>query len=89
LRAQRARIAKCPENRGNSSDLGELFVNRESFDVYVCGRCGRVELFVDGIGEEFRPHGRVTAGRPWRRGGCESGADEFAVVVRSYRHDQP
>jgi hypothetical protein len=37
-------------------DLGELFVNRESFDVYVCGRCGRVELFVDGIGEEFRPH---------------------------------
>ena len=37
-------------------DLGELFVNRESFDVYLCGRCGRVELFVDGIGEEFRPH---------------------------------
>jgi hypothetical protein len=23
---------------------------------YVCPRCGRVELFVDGIGEEFRPH---------------------------------
>jgi hypothetical protein len=37
-------------------DLGELFVNRESFDIYVCGRCGRVELFVDGIGEQFRPH---------------------------------
>jgi hypothetical protein len=37
-------------------DLGGLFVNRESFDVYVCGRCGRVELFVDGTGEEFRPH---------------------------------
>lgn len=37
-------------------DLGELFVNRESFDIYVCPRCGRVELFVDGIGEEFRPH---------------------------------
>ena len=34
-------------------DLGELFVNRESFDVYCCGRCGRVELFIDGIGEEF------------------------------------
>jgi predicted nucleic-acid-binding Zn-ribbon protein len=34
---------------------GELFVNRESFDVYVCPRCGRVEFFVDGIGEEFRP----------------------------------
>ena len=37
-------------------DMGELFTNREHFDVYVCPRCGRVELFVDGIGEEFRPH---------------------------------
>jgi ribosomal protein S27AE len=36
--------------------LGELFTNREHFDVYVCPRCGRVELFVDGIGEQFRPH---------------------------------
>jgi hypothetical protein len=34
-------------------DMGELFTNREHFDVYVCQRCGRVELFVDGIGEEF------------------------------------
>jgi DNA-directed RNA polymerase subunit RPC12/RpoP len=33
----------------------ELFKNREHFDVYVCSRCGRVELFVDGIGEEMRP----------------------------------
>lgn len=37
-------------------ELGGLFVNREHFDFYVCPRCGRVELFVDGIGEEFRPH---------------------------------
>lgn len=41
---------------GFMGELGELFVNREEFDVYVCPRCGRVELFVDGIGEEFRPH---------------------------------
>jgi hypothetical protein len=41
---------------GALGDLGELFVNKESFDVYVCPRCGRVELFIDGIGEEFRPH---------------------------------
>ena len=38
------------------AELGELFVNRESFDVYVCSRCGRVEFFMDGIGEEFRPN---------------------------------
>ena len=41
---------------GALGDLGELFVNKESFDVYVCPHCGRVELFVDGIGEQFRPH---------------------------------
>jgi len=41
---------------GILGDIGELFVNKEHFDVYVCNRCGRVELFVDGIGEEFRPH---------------------------------
>ena len=41
---------------GVLGELGELFVNKERFDVYVCNRCGRVELFIDGIGEEFRPH---------------------------------
>ena len=40
---------------GALGELGELFENSERFDVYVCNRCGRVELFVDGIGEEFRP----------------------------------
>jgi hypothetical protein len=39
---------------GALGDLGELFVNKQHFDVYVCNRCGRVEMFVDGIGEEFR-----------------------------------
>lgn len=39
---------------GAFGGLAELFTNREHFDVYVCPRCGRVELFVDGIGEEFR-----------------------------------
>ena len=28
----------------------------EHFDVYACTCCGHVELFVDGIGEEVRPH---------------------------------
>ncbi len=37
-------------------DFGELFVKREHFDVYVCSRCGRAELFLGGVGEEFRPH---------------------------------
>ena len=40
---------------GVLGELGELFVKKENFDVYVCPRCGRVEFFVDGIGEEFRP----------------------------------
>ena len=37
-------------------EIGEFFIDRDRFDVYVCPRCGRVELFVDGIGEEFRDH---------------------------------
>ena len=44
------------KNWGVLGELGELFVNKQHFDVYMCGRCGRVELFVDGVGEEFRPH---------------------------------
>lgn len=36
-------------------ELGDFFVNRESFDVYFCPRCGKTEFFVDGIGEQFRP----------------------------------
>ena len=43
-------------NWGVLGELGELFVKREHFDVYVCPRCGRVEFFVDGIGEQYRPH---------------------------------
>ena len=35
-------------------DLGEFFVKREKFNVYVCPRCGRVEFFVEGVGEEYR-----------------------------------
>ncbi len=36
--------------------IWELLKNREQYDVYVCPQCGRLEFFVDGIGEQFRPH---------------------------------
>lgn len=39
---------------GILGDLGEVFVNKEKFDLYACPRCGVVELFVDGIGEHLR-----------------------------------
>ena len=35
-------------------DLGELFVGREYYDVYFCPHCGKVELYVDGIGDDLR-----------------------------------
>ncbi len=44
-------------NWGILGELGEIFVHKESFDFYVCPRCGRVEMFVDGVGEEFRKEG--------------------------------
>jgi predicted nucleic-acid-binding Zn-ribbon protein len=42
-------------NWGVLGELGEFFVKRERFDVYACPRCGRVEFYVDGIGEQHRP----------------------------------
>lgn len=39
---------------GILGDLGEIFVDKVSFDLYGCRRCGSVEFFVDGIGEELR-----------------------------------
>jgi 4-hydroxy-3-methylbut-2-en-1-yl diphosphate synthase IspG/GcpE len=38
------------------SDLGDLFVNKERLDLYACPRCGRMELFICGTGDQFRPH---------------------------------
>jgi len=35
--------------------MGDLFVNRESFDVYVCPKCGHVDFFAGDIGEVARP----------------------------------
>jgi hypothetical protein len=37
--------------------MWELFKNREHLDVYLCPRCGRVEFFAVGVGEELRPRG--------------------------------
>ena len=39
---------------GVLGELGHLFESSESFDVYVCPRCGHVELFVDSVGEATR-----------------------------------
>ena len=39
---------------GVLGDIGELFVNKQKLDLYCCPRCGRVEFFVDGIGEDLR-----------------------------------
>jgi len=34
--------------------IGDLFVKHEEFSVYTCPRCGHVEFFVAGVGEETR-----------------------------------
>lgn len=39
--------------------LGELFVNRMNFDLYACLRCGHIEFFVEGVGEELRTKNAV------------------------------
>lgn len=35
-------------------DWGHLFENHERYDVYVCRTCGKVEFFIDGIGDAQR-----------------------------------
>ncbi len=40
--------------RGVLGDFGEIFVNKEQYDVYVCPKCGCVEFFIDGVGEDYR-----------------------------------
>lgn len=40
---------------GVMGDIGELFVNKEKYDIYVCPNCGVVEFFVDQIEETLRP----------------------------------
>ena len=46
------------EGKGHPSfwlgDWGELAVNRVVLDAYACQVCGKVEFFVDGIGERLR-----------------------------------
>src|SRR5581483_6586884 len=32
----------------------EYFKNRESFDLYICRRCGKVEFFIEGVGGDVR-----------------------------------
>jgi len=39
---------------GVLGDLAELFVGREGYDVYYCTRCGKVEFYMDGIGDAER-----------------------------------
>jgi hypothetical protein len=36
---------------GVLGNLGELFVNRERFDVFLCLSCGKVEFFAVGSGD--------------------------------------
>jgi len=36
---------------GAFGDLFELFTNRESFDLYFCPKCGKVEFFLPQIGD--------------------------------------
>jgi hypothetical protein len=31
-----------------------LFVRRELYDVYACPGCGKLEFFIDGVGDELR-----------------------------------
>jgi hypothetical protein len=35
-------------------ELGDRLAHHEAYDLYVCPNCGKIEMFVDGLGEELR-----------------------------------
>ena len=39
---------------GAFGNLAELFVTRQNYDVYFCAACGKVEFYIDGIGDAER-----------------------------------
>lgn len=41
-------------------DLGELFIKREHYDTYICPNCGKLEFYLDGIGDNKRPDGATS-----------------------------
>ena len=50
---------------GFFGDLFEAFQHREELEMFACGRCGHVEFFVGGVGEERR--GWAPEPKPRRR----------------------
>ena len=62
---ERARLSRCQRCAGTLAYRGgrwyrddfrvEFRSRGNSFDVYTCERCGHVELFVQGVGENLRP----------------------------------
>lgn len=39
---------------GFFGNLFEVFVNRESFDIYLCPKCGKVEFFIPSNNREYK-----------------------------------
>jgi hypothetical protein len=39
---------------GVATGLGQVLVNHEQLEVHLCPRCGQIELFVAGGGEQYR-----------------------------------
>ena len=55
---------------GFFGDFFEAFQHREELELFACGRCGHVEFFVGGVGEElrgFEPPGPRRRWNPFRR----------------------
>lgn len=79
--------------------FGELFAKRQRFDVYACPRCGRVEFFVDGVGEHYRTETEIRITRTAEstvermfdeaaqlasRGEAEEAVARFELVITRY-----
>lgn len=50
-----ARRFRQTADSGALGGLGQPFAIDQAFDVYVCPRCGHVDMFVGGVGEDTQP----------------------------------
>jgi len=39
-------------------EYGKLFEGREKFDIFCCQSCGKIEFYMEGIGESLRKNSK-------------------------------
>lgn len=88
---------KALQHAGLLNLLGELFElanHSEELDLHVCPRCGHVEFFVSGVGEEYRADSDgdgdgSTSHSTWRCPQCSTRVPDTFDICWKCQHLRP